>query len=286
MRLHGYLIMVASCIFFSASAAAARALSGTNYFVVAFWRFSVGAILVLAPWALGIIRVRFVRKGLLAARGIIGVIAISMYIAAVIKVGLAKATFLTYTYPAWAALFAILLLKERPHLLVWLSLAGSMLGSYLMLMDSRLGGIHFYEMLALIGAVLSGVAICTIKKLRDTDSSQSIFLSLSFFGVLLLAAPANWRAEFLPASSLALVIAAGVAATLGQLLMTYAYKLVPASEGSLVGLLTPLFNVVVASLIFHETLTPRSAVGAGLIFAACVLVMLRPGSASFFGARP
>jgi drug/metabolite transporter (DMT)-like permease len=66
-----------------------------------------------------------------------------------------------------------------------------------------------------------------------------------------------------------------VIATVAQLLMTSAYRDVPAAEGSLLAFLTPVINAVLAVVIFGESFRPRALVGSLVVLAACLYVGLR-----------
>jgi drug/metabolite transporter (DMT)-like permease len=71
------------------------------------------------------------------------------------------------------------------------------------------------------------------------------------------------------------LLSIGVLATVAQLLMTYAYKHVPATEGSLLGFLVPVLNVLLGVMVFGEKMRPLALAGSLIVLAACVYVALR-----------
>jgi drug/metabolite transporter (DMT)-like permease len=71
------------------------------------------------------------------------------------------------------------------------------------------------------------------------------------------------------------LLAIGVLATAAQLLMTYAYKHVPATEGSILAFLVPVFNVILGVLVYHETMQPMALVGSMIVLVSCLYVALR-----------
>ena len=82
--------------------------------------------------------------------------------------------------------------------------------------------------------------------------------------------------EIKPVNRLWLVLAGiGILATLAQLLMTRAYRDVPAAEGSLLAFLVPVINSVLGVVVFGERLQPTTMAGALLVLAACAYVALR-----------
>ncbi|MEG2204989.1 MAG: DMT family transporter, partial [Oscillospiraceae bacterium] len=64
----------------------------------------------------------------------------------------------------------------------------------------------------------------------------------------------------------------GVFGSMGQVLVTYAYKLAPAAEVSIYDYTGILFSMVLASWILGEKLAWNSLVGAVLVIAAALLI--------------
>ncbi|GAB1400677.1 hypothetical protein MASR1M66_21320 [Aminivibrio sp.] len=56
--------------------------------------------------------------------------------------------------------------------------------------------------------------------------------------------------------------------------MTYSYKALSASQGSVIALVTPVVNIVIGMAVFREAVTPVSATGMVLVLAACLLIGL------------
>ena len=61
----------------------------------------------------------------------------------------------------------------------------------------------------------------------------------------------------------------GLLAAVAQLQMTYAYKFIGATEGSLLSMLTPAMNVPLGLIFFHEPLTTRSLIGCIIVLVSC-----------------
>ena len=72
-----------------------------------------------------------------------------------------------------------------------------------------------------------------------------------------------------------ILLGIGLIATIAQLIMTWAYKHVPATEGSLLAFLTPLLNVLLGILVFGEKLHPTTLIGAALVLVCCAYVAFR-----------
>jgi drug/metabolite transporter (DMT)-like permease len=57
--------------------------------------------------------------------------------------------------------------------------------------------------------------------------------------------------------------------------MTWAYKHVPATEGSLLAFLTPVINVLLGVAIFGESMHPSTLIGSAIVLACCGYVAFR-----------
>ena len=286
--LHGVLVMVVSSFIFSAmSLLVPFANSAASTYVVASTRFVTGGLAIVAMGLLGILRLRPVNLGWLAIRGLFGSVSVYLFYRGIVKLGLGMGSILNYTYPVFAALLAPLVLREKLAPDVVLAVIVSFLGIYLVVnptgVEHAFGGgglsalLDFSPegLLALLGGVLAAVAVVAIKKLRETDSSSTIYLAQCVFGVLVIGWPtATSSFSFAPLMWIVL-LAIGVLATIAQLLMTYAYKHVPATEGSLLAFLVPVLNVFLGVIVFGETMTPLAIAGSIVVLASCTWVALR-----------
>jgi drug/metabolite transporter (DMT)-like permease len=72
-----------------------------------------------------------------------------------------------------------------------------------------------------------------------------------------------------------ILLGIGVAAAIGQLLMTYSYKALPVSQGSIIMLVTPVANIIVGMAVFGESITLVTGLGMLLVLASCTLISLQ-----------
>jgi drug/metabolite transporter (DMT)-like permease len=162
---------------------------------LAFFRFVVGAGLVAAVTRSGRFKLQFNDKRLLFVRGLCGGTAIYIAFLAISKLGLGKGMLLICCYPIFACIFSAIFLKERFGVLSMAAIFVALTGIYFV---SREGSESFsvlkvfgkYEIITLIGAVISGVAVTTVRKLHDTDNSWSIYFSQCLGGMALFGVPA------------------------------------------------------------------------------------------------
>ncbi len=283
----GVLVMTASSLLFSAMSFVIPFARDAGTFVLASARFLVGGLIILVMGVSGMARLRPVNWPWLVVRGLFGAVSVYLFYYGILKIGLGMGTILNNTYPVFAALLAPVVLREKLKPDVLAVVVVSFIGICLIVDPEGIMGLFHAggaqpplfantdTLLALLGGVLASVAVVAVKKLHETDTSPVIFLAQCVFGLLVFGYPtAAGSFAFDPRLWLLLALI-GVLATASQLVMTYAYKYVPATEGSLLSFLTPVINVILGALLFGETMHPLAIAGSGVVLAGCVYVALR-----------
>jgi len=271
----GMAVMTASSLLFSVMSLLVPLARPAATEVISAARFVIGVVIIAGFAVSGLSRLSPRNWLWLVVRGIIGAASVYLFFRGIAVLGLGKGTVLNYTYPIFAALFSPLLLREKLHIDVLAAIAVSFVGIYLVFNPANILDIGIDGLLALLGGALSGVAVVAIKKLRETDSPSMIYLAQCVFGLLVVGYPAAaGRLDFAPVTWIVL-LALGAVATVAQLLMTWAYKHVPATEGSLLAFLTPVINVFLGVLLFGESMRPVTIAGSLLVFTACAWVAFR-----------
>ena len=237
-------------------------------------RFAFGIAVIAALRMGGWIRLRPVKWSLLVVRGVMGGAAILCFFLAIGHVGLAEGSVLSFAFPIFTAIAAWLCLGERQTLGICGAIALSFAGMYLVLWPQDWSGLLAYKLIALLGSLMAGIAVTAIRQLRKTDSSYTIFLSQCLFGLLIVAVPAASKSFDLGAREWVLLLAVGVLATVGQLIMTFSFKYVPATQGSIFSFVTPVLNVFLGACLFAEPIPFRSWLGSATVIGACVYVSL------------
>ncbi len=253
----------------------AKSQGGLTTSNVAFFRFLMGAVA-----AVTLARARgegLKPKSLLwfVLRGTFGAVAVWLFFYGIAEVGLAKGAIYFHTYPMWAALMAIVVLGERLTLGV-VGAAAVAFGGLALVMwpEGGLGTAAPADFIALSGGVFAGFAIVSIRKMRATDSSLIVFLSLGVFGML-VTAPATVASP--PDAGLAgwaLVIGIGAFATAGQLLLTWAYRHVRVGEAAPFAMLGPVLSAGIGVLVLDEDMSARALVGGAVVIAACTFASM------------
>ena len=241
------------------------------------FRFVVGLAVLGTAALFGKIELKFVHGPFLFVRGLTGGVAVFLFFLSIAKLGVGKGTVIVYSFPIFASLFGMLFLGESTGLKKWAAIAGAFAGIVLMTSGNPSGGgllsFRLYEALAVLGAVLSGVAVVAVKKLHETDSTYAIFFSQCLFGLWIVLVPANMSEGSVGYGGGALLLALGLTAVVAQLLMTESYRYTSACLGSLLGMILPVMNLAVGILIFREPVSVRGLAGAALVIACCVAII-------------
>ena len=268
--------MVLSSLLFSAMSVLIASAPGTSAFLTSLSRFVVGTAVVGSLGLMGRVKLEFRNTRLLLLRGILGGVAVYTFYLSIPTLGVARGTAVSYTYPLFATVGGALFLGERIRWRAWIALVLTLGGLALLRLGDWLAdpGWDPWFLVALAGAILSGLAVVSVRKLTETDSSPVIFLAQSLVGLWIVFVPALATPTSLGLPVALVLLGVGLTATLAQLLMTWSYKTVDVATGSLLSMMTPVLNVVLGIVLFRETLGPMQATGAVLILLSCLLVVL------------
>jgi len=279
----GMPVMAASSVLFSLMSVLIPFTHGVSASIIASARFITGIIVIL--WIALVTRTRLVavNKWWLVARGIIGATSVYLLFRGIMSLGLGQGTILNYTYPIFASLLAPVMIGER---LTWDVLAAgivSFFGIWLVVSPGPISSINVETLLALLGGVLSGIAVVAIKKLRETETPSIIYLAQCVFGLLVVGWPTATSSFGFAGLEWVILMGIGIVATVAQLTMTWAYKHVRATEGSLLAFLTPVLNVLLGVLVFGEQMKPMTLAGSALVLACCGYIAFRERILKLFG---
>ena len=271
----GMPIMASSSVLFSAMSLLIPLTRSVNTSLVASARFVTGIVVILGLALAGFTRIKPVNRWWLIARGLIGATSVYFFYRGITNLGLGKGTILNYTYPVFAALLAPLMLKEKLSWDVVAAVLVSFVGIAFVVNPGRLNGIGVEDLLALLGGILSGIAVVAIKKLRETDTPSVIYLAQCLFGLLVVGWPMIISPFGFSARIWLILLGIGALATGAQFAMTWAYKHVPATEGSLLGFLVPVLNVLLGVIVFGEKMRAATVAGSALVLICCGYVAFR-----------
>jgi drug/metabolite transporter (DMT)-like permease len=235
------------------------------------------------PWLGGLGRgaLRTTRPGEHVLRGLAGLGSMYCFFFAIARLPLAEAVLLNYTLPLYMPLIERVWLHEPIPPRVWPPLLLGFAGVALVLRPGP-GMFRPAALAAVASAILASIAQVGVRRLTATEPVEKIVLYFAVVSTAVSAVPAAlaWRS---PSGSLwPVLLAMGVLATAGQLLLTRAYALAPASRvgpfiySSVVfaGALDWMFRGVVPG--------PLSLAGALLVIVAGIMALraVRPAVAT------
>ena len=272
----GMLLMGGSAAAFCVMASLIKYASFIDPYLTTLFRFIIGLGLLGTAALFGKLKLQFVSGWLLFFRGLTGGAGVFFLFLSIIKLGIAKGTIISYSYPIFASIMSVLFLKERIGVLKVTAILIAFIG--ILLLHSQGEGMTIiikfgrYEALAVVGAVFSGMAVVSIKRLHETDSTYAIFFAQCAVGLWLMIIPANLVPRAIGYFGGIILLGIGIFATIGQLLLTEGYRYLSVTTGSLLSMLVPVLNFFAGVLVFNERLSSGAIVGSILIFAACIAV--------------
>jgi len=275
--------MAASSVLFSVMSVLIPFTHGVSASIIASARFVTGIAVILGISVITRTRLVAVNRWWLVARGVIGASSVYLLFRGIMNLGLGQGTILNYTYPIFASLLAPVMIGEK---VTWDVLAAgivSFFGIWLVVSPGPLSSINVETLLALLGGLLSGIAVVAIKKLRETETPSIIYLAQCVFGLLVVGWPTATSSFAFAGIEWLILLAIGIVATIAQLTMTWAYKHVRATEGSLLAFLTPVLNVLLGVLVFGERMKPMTLAGSALVLACCGYIAFRERILKLFG---
>jgi drug/metabolite transporter (DMT)-like permease len=282
-------MLVASSTLFAIMAVMAKLASRHVPAVqAAFVRFATGVVVTGAMWATGRIDLRPRRWGWLVARGFFGGSAVVLYFSALQRIPVGEATLLNYTQPVFTMMGAWLLLGERPPRRALFALPLTLVGVTLIVglkpADLRGHGADAGPLFGLLSAVLSGVAVTSIRAARRVvpggpppETAWSVFFSFTALG-LLVTLPAvlppfgGWVAP--TPRDWGLLLGVGVTSVLAQLLMSEALQHVRVGAAGIITQLTAVLTIGTGALFLGDKLHPSFLSGALLTLGGVALVVL------------
>lgn len=216
-------------------------------------------------------------RGLLIARGMLGVAALICFTIAVIRLPLAEATVFHFTSPLFTALLAAAFLGEamgrREIAVAMLGFAGVVIVAR---PDFGLGLGSPLEPAAVAigvsGALFSAAAYTTVRKLGETQH-HLVIIHYYALATVVIATPAALPGFVLPnLREWMLLIGVGLATQIGQIFLTRALKEDRAGPALSVGYLQIAFAGVWGFLLFSDVPDQWSVTGTVVILLSIVLL--------------
>ncbi len=216
-------------------------------------------------------------------RGVAGTVAVAMMFAGLGLLPLPEVTALGYTSSLLVVVFAALFLGEKVGIFRISAVCIGMVGVLIILAPklSVLGGAPVRPsealgaVVVLVGATCAAIAQITIRKLVQTEHPAAIafYFSVTATVLSLLTAPFGW---IWPSGMVALqLILAGLFGGVAQIFLTLSYRYADASIVAPFDYASMIFALGIGYFIFDEVPTGPMLLGAALIAAAGIAIILR-----------
>lgn len=216
-------------------------------------------------------------------RGLVGTCAMGLGFAGLGLLPLPEVTALGYTAPLLVVVFAAMFLDEKVGLFRIGAVALGLVGVLIVLAPrlTTLSGptVQTAEavgaVLVLLSATCAALAQIYIRKMVRTEQTSAIvfYFSLTSTILSLSTIPFGWVVPGV--QELVMLILAGLLGGMGQIFLTSSYRFADASVIAPFDYASMLFALVIGYAVFDEVPTGPMLLGAALVMAAGIIIILR-----------
>lgn len=217
-------------------------------------------------------------------RAFIGVSAMGLGFFALTRLPLPETTAISYATPLLIVVFSALLLKERVHVFRWTAVLVGLVGVVIILWPrltvfsggDALGDSATVGAIAcFVAAIFSAFAMMQVRKLVQTERTEAIVIYFFICATLLslLTIPFGW--VWPDPGQWLLLIVAGFAGGIGQLLLTSCYRYADMSVIAPFEYVSLILTIILGLVVFAEVPTLSMVFGATIIVASGIAVILR-----------
>tara|TARA_S200000501_G_scaffold222691_1_gene208871 strand:- start:2943 stop:3785 length:843 start_codon:yes stop_codon:yes gene_type:complete len=237
---------------------------------IVFFRAIISMILSLVYLLPKKIAVFGNNKGILAARGAVGAVALILNYYLLHEIPLAAASILTNLTPIFTTLIGVYLVKEKIRIaqitFFFLSFVGILI---IQGFDIRVSGIHLF--LGILASFFSGIAYNLVRKLSSTEHPLVIMfyfplivLPISLMGSLWFwVTPEGWDWFYL--------FMVGITTQMAQYFMTKSYQQAKVSKVAIFDYLGVVYALIFGFILFNEYFNVLTYLGIALVLIGIIL---------------
>ncbi|MAJ91068.1 MAG: hypothetical protein CMF40_02650 [Legionellales bacterium] len=274
--MHGFLPAFFSACFFAVMVTCIKAASSELAVIqLVFLRSFVGLIIIL-PFVIHLgssyLRTSIVHMHLL--RGLISISAMTCLYFAIANIGLSEATLLNAASPLFIALLAVPILNERVSFMIFFILLIGFIGVILILKP----GTSMFSIGAIVGLCSGFFIACAKILIRYMASTEPVIRTVFYFSIfstIYSGIAMLWFWQTPSMHDLLIMILAGICATGGQTLLTYAFTNNEASTVSPFTYITVLMATLFAWIGWNELPDISSGIGAIFIIGSCLFLTVQ-----------
>ncbi|PRP66692.1 DMT family transporter [Nonlabens agnitus] len=216
------------------------------------------------------------KRWLLILRGVAGAISLLLFFASLKFLPVGTAVTLRYLSPIFAAIFAVIWLKERIKPLQWLFFLLAFAG--VLVLKGFDDGLSLIGLsMIILSALFMGLIFVVISKIGKQDHPMVVVNYFMFIGTVLggLLSIGNWKnpigVEWIWLGIL------GIVGFVGQLYMTKAFQIASTNQIAPLKYLEVIFTVMIGAFWFLEIYTWWSLLGILMVMAGLTLNILYKG---------
>lgn len=225
------LLLLAEACFTGIGALVKLTSTDANQVQVVFFR-NFFALLVMLPWLWlqGMSLLKTKRWYLHLSRATTGIVSMYCFFYVISQFPLAQAMLVLLLSPFVVPLIAKFWLKESPSKLTLFAILLGFIGVFIAIPVHGEAGSPLLLAIGLLSAVLVAVTKTTIRYMSDTEPAARIVFYFSLLTAIISFIPVPFYWQPIAATSWWAFVGMGFLAAAGQLAMTKAYALAPASE--------------------------------------------------------
>lgn len=281
---HGIILSLASIGCFSATGlllSYGNKYHGVDGWTAAAYRGVLGMVLIhVFQSRTGKVQLSHILTNrLLFLRGVTGGVAIPIFYLCIIEIGPGRAGIITGSYPLFASILAMLLIKERVRKAYGIYITIALFGLVGVFSDDGIeGAVSFYDALALLGAVFAGSCVVLIRHLRHTENTSNIFAAQCVFTLVISLCVAREAVFISDPAALGITVLAAVTVVGGQLCITESFRYINVAKGSTLQMLTPVTTCVFSALLLGEHFSVLEVIGGAAVLFASYKIALSKAS--------
>jgi len=272
----GPLLMLAAALLFTVLNILVKTLR-PEYTVwhIGFFRFFGGMLILVSIFGPRENPYRGNNIRLLIIRGCVGSIAFISLITAIRLLPVSTALVIFYTYPAFAAICAFLIYKERISMAGILSIA-VMVAGVTVLFDYHPGGRALGQALAILGSMFAGLTVTLIRSLRQNNGPVIIYLYFCTMGSL-VTFPGFIANPIFPVSVVEGLMVMGIILTsvVAQLLMNQGFLYCKGWEGGVLMSTEVIFTALVGIIFLDDPATLKFWIGGLMVLGSGLMLNRR-----------
>jgi len=204
-------------------------------------------------------------------RSLSGVSAMYCFFYALSELPLADAMLLKISAPLFIPIIALIWLSEHISLRAITAIMIGFLGVILVIKPT--GTVHIASLAGLMGGALAALAKVTIRRMSASEPTSRIVFYFGLISLTVSTIPMFWYWVNPSSKEWMLLILLGGCGTLGQLFLTKAYLLAPASRIAPFTYSSILFAAIIGLVFWGEIITLLTVTGALLIIVAGIIIL-------------